>query len=137
MVEPQPSKLMMRVRFPLPAPWSGSCSSGVEHTLGKGEVDGSIPSMSSIIKEGNDQLVIPFFVNAVGRSYGENLPNVIALANMPTVAYAVEGLFNCSNSYLLYRYRPVAQLAEQRSPKPQVGGSIPSWPANLPQVGVC
>jgi hypothetical protein len=28
-------------------------------------------------------------------------------------------------------YRPVAQLAEQRSPKPQVGGSIPSWPAKL------
>ena len=27
--------------------------------------------------------------------------------------------------------RPVAQLAEQRSPKPQVGGSIPSWPAKL------
>ena len=26
-------------------------------------------------------------------------------------------------------YRPVAQLAERRSPKPQVGGSIPSWPA--------
>ncbi len=25
--------------------------------------------------------------------------------------------------------RPVAQLAEQRSPKPQVGGSSPSWPA--------
>ncbi len=25
--------------------------------------------------------------------------------------------------------RPVAQLAEWRSPKPQVGGSIPSWPA--------
>ncbi len=25
--------------------------------------------------------------------------------------------------------RPVAQLAERRSPKPQVGGSIPSWPA--------
>ena len=30
--------------------------------------------------------------------------------------------------------RPVAQLAEQRSPKPQVGGSIPSWPAILRQV---
>ena len=29
----------------------------------------------------------------------------------------------------LYSFRPVAQLAEQRSPKPQVGGSIPSWPA--------
>jgi hypothetical protein len=24
--------------------------------------------------------------------------------------------------------RPVAQLAEQRFPKPQVGGSNPSWP---------
>ena len=29
--------------------------------------------------------------------------------------------------------RPVAQLAERRSPKPQVGGSIPSWPAILTQ----
>src|SRR5690554_3478966 len=29
----------------------------------------------------------------------------------------------------LFRCRPVAQLAEQRSPKPQVGGSSPSWPA--------
>ena len=28
------------------------------------------------------------------------------------------------------RYRPVAQLVERRSPKPQVGGSRPSWPAN-------
>ena len=27
--------------------------------------------------------------------------------------------------------RPVAQLAERRSPKPQVGGSIPSWPATM------
>jgi preprotein translocase subunit SecE len=36
---------------------------------------------------------------------------------------------------LLWRWqgRPVAQLAEQRSPKPQVGGSIPSWPANTLQ----
>ena len=25
--------------------------------------------------------------------------------------------------------RPVAQLAECRSPKPKVGGSMPSWPA--------
>jgi hypothetical protein len=24
--------------------------------------------------------------------------------------------------------RPVAQLAERRSPKPKGGGSIPSWP---------
>ena len=27
--------------------------------------------------------------------------------------------------------RPVAQLAERRSPKPKVGGSMPSWPAIL------
>ena len=30
--------------------------------------------------------------------------------------------------------RPVAQLAEWRSPKPQVGGSIPSWPANYQKI---
>ena len=29
------------------------------------------------------------------------------------------------------KLRPVAQLAERRSPKPQVGGSIPSWPARF------
>ena len=32
--------------------------------------------------------------------------------------------------------RPVAQLAEQRSPKPQVGGSIPSWPAKAREVPI-
>jgi hypothetical protein len=52
MVEPQPSKLMMRVRFPLPAPVisKGLCSysSAVEHFLGKEEVTGSSPVMSSI-----------------------------------------------------------------------------------------
>ena len=32
------------------------------------------------------------------------------------------------------RIRPVAQLAERRSPKPQVGGSIPSWPATFEVV---
>ena len=31
-------------------------------------------------------------------------------------------------------YRPVAQLAEHRSPKPGVGGSIPSWPASYAGV---
>ena len=39
-----------------------------------------------------------------------------------------------ANSFVLmansFVFRPVAQLAERRSPKPQVGGSIPSWPAN-------
>ena len=55
MVEPQPSKLMMRVRFPLPAPkivvrsacWAHIAQS-VEHFLGKEEVTGSNPVMSSI-----------------------------------------------------------------------------------------
>jgi hypothetical protein len=27
--------------------------------------------------------------------------------------------------------RPVAQLAERRSPKPKVGGSIPPWPVGV------
>ena len=56
-VEPQPSKLMMRVRFPLPAPGSVGCAMCfalvaqlVEHTLGKGEVSGSNPLKSSNAK---------------------------------------------------------------------------------------
>ncbi len=50
MVEPQPSKLMMRVRFPPPAPKLGSAhiAQSVEHYLGKVEVTGSNPVMSSI-----------------------------------------------------------------------------------------
>jgi hypothetical protein len=56
-VEPQPSKLMMRVRFPLPAPsllFVQSCfalvAQLVEHTLGKGEVSSSNLLKSSITK---------------------------------------------------------------------------------------
>ena len=52
MVEPQPSKLMMRVRFPLPAPLQevevcAHIAQSVEHFLGKEEVTGSNPVMSS------------------------------------------------------------------------------------------
>ena len=57
MVEPQPSKLMTRVRFPLPAPvWNAvedavvkfrPCGSEVEHSLGKGEVGSSILPMGT------------------------------------------------------------------------------------------
>ena len=32
-------------------------------------------------------------------------------------------------SILVFKYRPIAQLVEYRSPKPRVGGSRPSWPA--------
>ncbi len=57
MVEPQPSKLMMRVRSSLPAPrktvsrglWRtyAHIAQSVEHFLGKEEVTGSNPVMSS------------------------------------------------------------------------------------------
>jgi hypothetical protein len=63
MVEPQPSKLMMWVRYPSPAPdlpawcgglraWSGEArlahiAQVVEHSLGKGEVTGSSPVMGT------------------------------------------------------------------------------------------
>ncbi len=51
-LEPQPSKLMMWVRFPSPAPFKwlrGPYSSAVEHFLGKEEVSGSSPDMGSIL----------------------------------------------------------------------------------------
>ena len=52
MVRPQPSKLMMRVRFPPPAPCKGQAfahiAQSVEHFLGKEEVTGSNPVMSSM-----------------------------------------------------------------------------------------
>jgi hypothetical protein len=50
MVEPQPSKLMTWVRFPLPAPGRfelADVAQLVEHVLGKDEVTGSIPVVSS------------------------------------------------------------------------------------------
>ena len=62
MVEPQPSKLMMRVRFPLPAPRGrpryAHIAQSVEHFLGKEEVTGSNPVMSSIFSAGK-QVVCP------------------------------------------------------------------------------
>lgn len=46
-VEPQPSKLMMRVRFPLPAPRCADIAQLVERTLGKGEVPSSTLGIST------------------------------------------------------------------------------------------
>ena len=46
--------------------------------------------------------------------------------------YTVKG----RNRSIFEPSRPVAQLAEQRSPKPQVGGSIPSWPAIIGQAAL-
>ncbi len=51
MVEPQPSKLMMRVRFSLPAPdfeQTADMAQSVEHSLGKGEVSSSILVIGTI-----------------------------------------------------------------------------------------
>ena len=58
-VEPQPSKLMMWVRFPSPAPLLVAVAHGqkgqariaqaVEHSLGKGEVTGSSPVVGTIL----------------------------------------------------------------------------------------
>jgi hypothetical protein len=69
MVEPQPSKLMVWVRFPSPAPLhspgvgvgrglgvdrrfeeGAHVAQSVEHVLGKDEVTGSIPVVGSIMK---------------------------------------------------------------------------------------
>ena len=54
MVEPQPSKLMMWVRSPSPAPvWvSAHIAQSVEHFLGKEEVTGSNPVVGSITTPG-------------------------------------------------------------------------------------
>ena len=59
MVEPQPSKLMTWVRFPLPAPVQpvrgqfelADVAQLVEHVLGKDEVSGSIPLVGSSLKK--------------------------------------------------------------------------------------
>ena len=57
MVEPQPSKLIVWVRFPSPAPtflWKlpnvldAHIAQAVEHFLGKEEVAGSIPVVGTI-----------------------------------------------------------------------------------------
>ena len=47
-VEPQPSKLVARVRFPLPAPCVARIAQVVEHSLGKGEVPSSTLGVSTI-----------------------------------------------------------------------------------------
>ncbi len=47
MVELQPSKLMMRVRFPLPAPDFADMAQPVERILGKDEVPSSILGIST------------------------------------------------------------------------------------------
>ncbi len=48
MVEPQPSKLMMRVRFSLPAPLFADIAQAVERILGKDEVPSSTLGISTI-----------------------------------------------------------------------------------------
>lgn len=59
---------MMRVRFSLPAPFAfvvfAHVAQLVEHTLGKGEVSGSTPLMSSIVKIKADMYISAFLVCA-------------------------------------------------------------------------
>ena len=67
-VEPQPSKLMVWVRFPSPAPKEARgwvivyCphSSVVEHFLGKEEVSGSSPDVGSRVGLGLAELIFLF-----------------------------------------------------------------------------
>ena len=42
------------------------------------------------------------------------------------------GMFRTPLKFM--KLRPVAQLAERRSPKAQVGGSIISWPARFSEI---
>ena len=57
---------MMRVRFSLPAPFAfvvfAHVAQLVDHTLGKGEVSGSTPLMSSIAKIKADMYISAFLV---------------------------------------------------------------------------
>ena len=64
-VELQPSKLIVRVRFPPPAPDRfrhkyAHIAQSVEHFLGKEEVTGSNPVMSSIFLTGSRFVRLPF-----------------------------------------------------------------------------
>ena len=59
---------MMRVRFSLPAPFAfvvfAHVAQLVEHTLGKGEVSGSTPLMSSMVNIKADMYISAFLVCA-------------------------------------------------------------------------
>ena len=86
MVEHQPSKLIMWVRSPSPAPFTGleqwvksvaQCgqialyelahiAQAVEHSLGKGEVTGSSPVMGTIF-----WVVVIFFYNLTSVVFGD------------------------------------------------------------------
>ncbi len=129
-VEPQPSKLMMRVRFPLPAPSFVGCAKYfalvaqlVEHTLGKGEVSGSNPLKSSIAKA--DMKVSAFVLGAIVhpvfrlQAWMCVAPAVVRCVAMRSRRIAVEiFLSGPHNGRPDFAFRSVAQLAERRSPKP-------------------
>src|SRR5690554_7072244 len=84
-----------------------SCSSGVEHTLGKGEVDGSNPSMSSTLERRAKARLFSFRQRLTGRGCQAVF---YPLTWRPLLETACKGRSQD-------RYRPVAQLAEQRSPR--------------------
>ena len=57
-------------------------------------------------------------------------PRPTANGERPT---QLEGITRTTHAFTAFCgvFRPIAQLVEQRSPKPQVGGSRPSWPASI------
>jgi len=78
MVEHQPSKLDMRVRFPLPAPCSGRLvlcvdsariAQEVEHFIGNEEVSGSTPDVSTKIRASGMLLMPAVLVCAEKREF--------------------------------------------------------------------
>ena len=68
-----------------------------------------------------------FAIREGGRTVGAGVVAKIS-SNRTVVRRACRRYANIPHG-VVQKYRPVAQLAERRSPKPQVGGSIPSWPA--------
>ncbi len=87
----------------------------------------------SVVSEGCSTLIEP------SRSFcflKDSLTEVALKIGQFSLAVGMNYTVKGRNRSIFEPSRPVAQLAEQRSPKPQVGGSIPSWPAIIGQVAL-
>lgn len=83
MVRPQPSKLMMRVRFPPPAPYKEQAfahiAQSVEHFLGKEEVTGSNPVMSSTFEGFRDFIGLVESSEVIKKVYQSSLVVIVCI----------------------------------------------------------